>query len=118
MRRKMLFAMGALIVLAAAVKRGLPMLLSVLGPHPRYDVPPMDVHGRRALIVTTSHDTLGATGKPTGVFASEMTVPYYAFTEAGMVVDIASIDGGPIPIERSSLWKRCSSPKRTAPDRR
>jgi putative intracellular protease/amidase len=114
MRRKMLFAMGALIVLGAAVKLGLPRLLSVLGLHPRYDMPPMDLHGRRALIVTTSHDTLGATGKPTGVFASEMTVPYYAFSEAGMVVDIASIEGGLIPIERSSLrW-----PLATAADER
>lgn len=49
----------------------------------------VDMRGRRALIIATNHATLSA-GKPTGVFASEMTVPYYAFLDAGMDVDIAS----------------------------
>ncbi len=43
------------------------------------------------------------TGKATGVYASEMTEPYYAFVEAGMDVDLASIKGGNIPIEKLSL---------------
>ena len=41
----------------------------------------MDLSGGSALIVTTSHASLGETGKNTGVWASEMTVPYYAFAE-------------------------------------
>jgi putative intracellular protease/amidase len=39
-----------------------------------------------------------------------MTVPYYAFSDAGMAVDIASIKGGPIPIEGQSLRWPLASP--------
>ena len=59
--------------------------------------------GGRALIVTTSHATLGEGGKATGVFGSEMTAPYYEFLDAGMQVDVASIKGGAIPIEPDSF---------------
>ena len=71
-----------------------------------------NLKGRKALIVTTSQATLDTvdaegntvkTGKATGVYASEMTEPYYAFVEAGMDVDLASIKGGNIPIEKLSL---------------
>lgn len=84
---------------------GLPKFLTLLGLHPHYDIPAYDLPGKRALIVTTSHGTLGDTGKATGVFGSEMTVPYYAFQDAGLDVDIASIQGGEIPVEpRSMGW--------------
>jgi len=59
--------------------------------------------GSRALIVTTSHATLGDTGRRTGVFSSELTAPYYAFQDAGMTVDVASIDGGQIPFDPASF---------------
>lgn len=39
-----------------------------------------------------------------------MTVPYYAFADAGMEVDIASIQGGTIPIEPQSLRWPVASP--------
>lgn len=43
-----------------------------------------------------------------------MTIPYYAFLDAGMTVDVASIQGGKIPIEPISLrW-----PMRTEADKR
>lgn len=74
-----------------------------MGFHAHYDIPDFDLEGKRALIVTTSHDTLGETGRATGVFASEMTVPYYAFLDAGLEVDIASIKGGEIPVEPFSM---------------
>ncbi len=61
-----------------------------------------DLRGRRALIVCTNHGVLDI-GKPTGVFASEMTVPYYAFLDAGMAVDLASPAGGVIPVDPLSL---------------
>lgn len=96
--------------LAALIWLGLPHALNAAGLHPHYDVPEMDLSGRRALIVTTSHDTLSPKEDATGVFASEMTAPYYAFLDAGMDVDIASIKGGPIPIEPISLgWPLISS---------
>ncbi|MGI9578058.1 MAG: type 1 glutamine amidotransferase domain-containing protein [Microthrixaceae bacterium] len=62
----------------------------------------VDATGRRALVVATNHAVLDV-GKPTGVFASELTVPYYAFQDAGMTVDVASPDGGVVPVDPMSL---------------
>jgi putative intracellular protease/amidase len=109
-RNRLLAIWGGLLALAVLVWLGLPRLLNVLGLHRHYDIPSMDLGGRRALIITTSQDTLGDANRATGVFASEMTVPYYAFSDAGMEVDVASIQGGPIPIEGSSLRWPLASP--------
>ena len=61
----------------------------------------------RALIITTSHGVLAAPGETegpaTGVMASEFTHPYYTFLDGGMEVDIASIQGGEIPIDPETL---------------
>jgi putative intracellular protease/amidase len=72
-----------------------------------------ELKGYKALVITTSQRTLDTlnhetgevikTGKATGVYASEMTEPYYVFLDAGMGVDAASIKGGEIPIEALSL---------------
>jgi len=61
-----------------------------------------DFAGGRALIVATNHGVLDV-GKATGVYASELTVPYYAFLDAGMTVDVASPNGGVIPFDPQSL---------------
>ena len=87
---------------------GLPGALRVAGLHPHYEIPPFDLAGKRALIVATNQATLGEGGKATGVFGSELTVPYFAFLDAGMDVDIASPKGGVIPVEPSSM--RCELP--------
>ena len=58
--------------------------------------------GRRALIVCTNHAWLDV-GRPTGLFASEMTVPYYLFSEAGIDVDLASPLGGMIAVDPLSF---------------
>jgi putative intracellular protease/amidase len=78
-----------------------------------YAVPSLNLKGFRALVVTTSQATLDhvdpATGqvlkrgKATGVYASEMTEPYYVFLDAGLAVDVASIRGGKIPVEKLSV---------------
>jgi putative intracellular protease/amidase len=74
-----------------------------LGLHPDDpDARDLDLTGHRALIVCTSHSQLDI-GEPTGVYASEMTAPYYVFLDAGLEVDLASIAGGEIPIEPLSL---------------
>jgi hypothetical protein len=52
---------------ALAVWLGLLRLLNGPGLHSHYEIPAMDLGGKRALIVATSHETLGDTGKPTGV---------------------------------------------------
>ncbi len=95
-----------LIVIALAglhLWAGLPATLRALGLHAHYNGPTYSLPGKRALIVTTSHASLGDTGKATGVFGSEMTAPYYEFLDAGMQVDLASIQGGAIPIEPDSF---------------
>jgi len=78
-------------------------LLQRVGLHPDDELElTADVTGRRALVVATNHGQL-AIGKPTGVFSSELTVPYYAFLDAGMTVDVASPAGGTIPVDPQSL---------------
>ncbi|HVT22036.1 MAG TPA: sulfatase-like hydrolase/transferase, partial [Mycobacteriales bacterium] len=78
-------------------------LIRGLGMHPELKNPQrFDLRGRRALVVGTNHGVLDV-GKATGVFASELTVPYYAFLDAGMTVDVASPKGGTIPIDPLSL---------------
>ncbi len=66
------------------------------------DATTFDLPGRRALVVATNHGVLDV-GQPTGVFASEMTVPYYRFLDAGLEVDVASPAGGVIPVDPMSL---------------
>jgi arylsulfatase A-like enzyme/putative intracellular protease/amidase len=86
-----------------ALARALRGLLKLIGNHPD-DSERIDVHleGRRALVIATNHGELDV-GKPTGVFSSELTVPYYAFLDAGMKVDVASPRGGLIPVDPLSL---------------
>lgn len=113
MRRWIAYLSAGVLVLGLLVWLGLPWALTAVGLHPHYDVPEMELSGRRALIVTTSHDTLDPEDDATGVFASEMTAPYYAFQDAGMEVDVASIRGGDVPIEPVSLrWPLMSPPDR------
>jgi putative intracellular protease/amidase len=57
---------------------------------------------KKALIVVTSHDRLGNTGKHTGYYLPEVTHPYYALLDAGVAVDIASPQGGAAPMDPSS----------------
>jgi putative intracellular protease/amidase len=102
--KKTLLIVG--IVLAGAIALVLillPQILSWIGIHPAYDRAEYDLEGRRALVIATNHDTLGDTGNATGVFGSELTIAYYEFLDAGMTVDIASIEGGEIPFEPVSL---------------
>jgi len=97
----------AAIVAALALSAwfGLPPLFSALGLHPDDAGPAYELPGGKALIVATSHGELEPGGARTGVFASEMTAPYYVFLDGGMQVDIASIAGGEIPIDPMSfLW--------------
>jgi putative intracellular protease/amidase len=45
---------------------------------------------------------MGDTGENTGVWFEELSTPYYAFLDGGASVDIASILGGPAPVEPKS----------------
>jgi putative intracellular protease/amidase len=64
-------------------------------------------------VCRTNHGVLDV-GKPTGVFASEMTVPYYAFLDAGMDVDVASPPAASIPSTRSRSSRCCAARTTTA----
>ena len=54
------------------------------------------------LMVLTSHDKLGDTGKKTGFWLEEFAAPYYAFLDAGVNITIASPAGGQPPLDPSS----------------
>ena len=54
------------------------------------------------LIVLTSHDTLGDTGRKTGFWLEEFAAPYYAFVDAGAAVTLASPKGGQPPLDPKS----------------
>ncbi|HAM62385.1 MAG: thiamine biosynthesis protein ThiJ [Firmicutes bacterium GWF2_51_9] len=103
MKKKLMTTGVIFLVLVILLVITLPTILKLIGLHPDYERVEYDFKGKRALIITTSHDTLGDSGKATGVYGSEMTIPYYEFLDAGMTVDIASIEGGEIPFEPVSL---------------
>lgn len=56
----------------------------------------------KILMVLTSHDTLGDTGKKTGFWLEEFAAPYYVFKDAGADIMLASPKGGQPPIDPSS----------------
>jgi len=55
------------------------------------------------LMILTSHAQLGATGQPTGIWAEELTTPYYALLDAGYEVALASPLGGTPPFAPGSV---------------
>jgi putative intracellular protease/amidase len=56
----------------------------------------------KILIITTSHEQFGDTGRKTGIWLEELAVPYYIFKDAGANITLASPLGGPIPIDPKS----------------
>ena len=56
----------------------------------------------KVLIVLTSHDTLGDTGKKTGFWLEELAAPYYVFKNAGAEITLASPAGGRPPLDPKS----------------
>ncbi|GAB1436112.1 type 1 glutamine amidotransferase domain-containing protein [Sphaerotilus sulfidivorans] len=57
----------------------------------------------RILMIVTSNARMGDTGQPTGLWAEELAVPYYALADAGVEVTLASPAGGPAPIDPGSV---------------
>jgi len=56
----------------------------------------------KILMVLTSHDQLGNTGKETGFWLEEFAAPYYVLKDAGATITLASPDGGQPPIDPKS----------------
>ncbi|MDQ2819032.1 MAG: type 1 glutamine amidotransferase domain-containing protein [Pseudomonadota bacterium] len=57
---------------------------------------------KKVLMVLTSHDTLGNTGRKTGFWLEELAAPYYAFKDAGVEIVLASPSGGQPPLDPKS----------------
>ena len=60
----------------------------------------------KILMVLTSHDQLGSSGKKTGFWLEEFAAPYYVFKDAGADITVVSPKGGQPPLD----------PKSDAPD--
>ena len=96
--KKLYVGLGVIAGLVVVLLTALPTILHAAGLHPIYEGPAIALPGKRALIITTSHNVLAKPGETegpeTGVMASEFTHPYYTFLDGGMSVDLASIKGG------------------------
>ena len=56
----------------------------------------------KVLMVLTSHDQLGNTGRKTGFWLEELAAPYYVFRDAGAQITLASPKGGRPPLDAKS----------------
>jgi len=56
----------------------------------------------KILMVLTSHEALGDTGRKTGFWLEEFAAPYYAFKDAGAEIVLASPNGGQPPLDPKS----------------
>ncbi|MFM0545192.1 type 1 glutamine amidotransferase domain-containing protein [Paraburkholderia strydomiana] len=56
----------------------------------------------KVLMVLTSHDQLGNTGRKTGFWLEELAAPYYAFKDAGAEIVLASPKSGQPPLDPKS----------------
>jgi putative intracellular protease/amidase len=56
----------------------------------------------KILMVLTSHDKLGNTGRKTGFWLEEFAAPYFTFKDAGVEIVIASPKGGRPPPDPKS----------------
>lgn len=57
---------------------------------------------KKVLFVLTSHDELGDTGLKTGFWTEELATPYYALSDKGVDITLASPKGGLPPIDPKS----------------
>lgn len=56
----------------------------------------------KILMVLTSHDQLGTTGRKTGFWLEELAAPFYTFKDAGAHITLASPKGGNPPLDPKS----------------
>jgi putative intracellular protease/amidase len=56
----------------------------------------------KVLMVLTSHDQLGNTGRKTGFWLEELAAPYYVFKDTGAQITLASPKGGRPPLDPKS----------------
>src|ERR1700748_2929019 len=56
----------------------------------------------KILMIATSHDRLGDTGRKTGLWLEEVAIPYFIFKDAGAEVTLATPRGGEVPLDPKS----------------
>ena len=114
--KKLFIALASIVALLGVLVLSLPTILHKAGLHPEYHGATVELPGKRALVITTSHGVLAAPGEtegePSGVAISELTHPYYTFLDGGMRVDVASVKGGEIPVEPSDPDVHDKNPRR------
>src|ERR1043166_10316528 len=71
----------------------------VFSTNPR---PQTEGDNMKILMVLTSHDQLGNTGRKTGFWLEEFAAPYFVFRDAGVQLTLASPKGGQPPIDPKS----------------
>lgn len=67
----------------------------------------------KILMVLTSHDQLGATGRKTGIWLEEFAAPYFVFQDAGADITLVSPKGGQPPIDPKSDLPENQTPAMT-----
>jgi len=67
----------------------------------------------KILMVLTSHDVLGNTGKKTGFWLEEFAAPYFVFSDAGIQLTLASPKGGQPPLDPKSDLPENQTPAMT-----
>lgn len=109
-----------IIFFVIVIALALPSILNFAGLHPKFDGETFNLQGKKALIIATNHGVLNKPGeidgKSTGLFLSELSIPYYDFKKANIKVDIASIKGGKIPLEPVPFFIETTEDKRFKKD--
>ncbi|MCL9682650.1 type 1 glutamine amidotransferase domain-containing protein [Legionella maioricensis] len=67
----------------------------------------------KILMVLTSHDQLGNTGRKTGFWLEEFAAPYFVFVDAGVELTLASPKGGQPPVDPKSDLPENQTPAMT-----
>ena len=67
----------------------------------------------KILMVLTSHDQLGNTGRKTGFWLEEFAAPYFVFRDAGVELTLASPKGGQPPVDPKSDLPENQTPAMT-----
>ena len=67
----------------------------------------------KILMVLTSHDQLGNTGRKTGFWLEEFAAPYFVFKDADVELTLASPKGGQAPIDPKSDLPENQTPAMT-----
>jgi putative intracellular protease/amidase len=76
-------------------------------------IPGRGTKNMKILMVLTSHDRLGNTGRKTGFWLEEFAAPYFVFRDAGVELTLASPEGGQPPIDPKSDLPENQTPAMT-----